>query len=267
MSKPSLTHTPWSGVCEEIDIQFPTTDGPCSQDQEYCHIILDGVRKKIRLHDYDRLFSIPGLYEHIFYDHLECCSPEVVCHLLRKQLEQEGMDTSELSILEIGAGNGMVGEELRRMGACWITGTDILIEAKLAAFRDRPDIYDDYLVVDLTDIPDPQEQRLHERSFNALVSVAALGFGDLPPLAYANAFNFVEDDGWIAFNIKDKFLSREDSTGFSELLHRMREEEILHSCAQVKYRHRLSINHAPLNYIAIVGHKTCNIPESWLYEF
>ena len=60
---------------------------------------------------------------------------------------------AKLRVLDVGAGNGMVGEELDRMGARHIVGVDIIPEAKEAAERDRPGVYDDYFVVDLTDVP------------------------------------------------------------------------------------------------------------------
>ena len=39
-----------------------------------------------------------------------------------------------------------------------------------------------------------------------MTCVAALGFGDIPPLAFADAFNLVASPGWIAFNIRDRYV-------------------------------------------------------------
>ena len=93
-------------------------------------------------------------------------------------------------------------------------GIDIFQEAKEAAERDRPGVYDDYLVRDLTDLPEPDEERLRQRNFNCLVTVAALGFGDIPPAAFVKALDLIDTPGWIAFNIKEDFLCERDDTGF-----------------------------------------------------
>ena len=45
--------------------------------------------------------------------------------------------------------------------------------------------------------------------------VAALGFGDMPPAAFAGAFNMVVDGGLVALNIKDEFL---EEGGFASFI-------------------------------------------------
>ena len=72
-----------------------------------------------------------------------------------------------------------------------IVGIDIIKEAKKAVKRDRPEIYDDYYVMDLSQPESHDEEKLNNWNFNALVTVAALGFGDIPTQAFINAFNLV----------------------------------------------------------------------------
>ena len=60
-----------------------------------------------------------------------------------------------------------------------------------------------------------QREELSSWRFNCMVSVAALGFGDIPVRVFAEAYNLVEDGGWVAFNIKETFLDNRDTTGFS----------------------------------------------------
>ena len=43
-----------------------------------------------------------------------------------------------------------------------------------------------------------------------MTSVAALGFGDVPPEVFTAAFDLVEDGGWVAFTIKEDFLDGGD---------------------------------------------------------
>ena len=121
-------------------------------------------------------------------------------------------------MLDVGAGNGMVGEELDRMGAKHIVGVDIIPEAAEAAERDRPGVYDDYFVVDLTDVPAGELAGCEAHQFNCLTTVAALGFGDIPPEAFTTAYNLVEDGGLIAFNIKERFVTDGDRSGFEDLI-------------------------------------------------
>src|SRR5947199_4887803 len=82
------------------------------QDEEWCEIEIDGERRRIRFHDYAAIFSVPGLYERLFAEQLECDSPRVVTDLLGDQLRAAKVNTAEVSALDFGAGNGMVGEHL-----------------------------------------------------------------------------------------------------------------------------------------------------------
>lgn len=251
-------------VSDDIDVDFP--EKKCTQDEEFCTISLDGVEKRIRFHDYHEIYSIPGLYEKIFYEHLRCCSPKTVCELFFNEIEKNGGKSEQLRVLEIGAGNGMVAEEMLDDGVRTVVGVDILIEAKLAAYRDRPGVYEDYYSIDLTDIPEAIEEDILRKELNCLVSVAALGFDDLPPLAYARAFNLITQEGWVAFNIKDLFLSGKDNSGFATLINRMVEENILVIHKQEKYQHRLALDNSPLFYYAIIAQKKADIPQEWLAE-
>jgi SAM-dependent methyltransferase len=249
----------------EIEVEFPG-DELLEQDHEWCRVTVGGRTRDIRFHDYDEIYAIPGLYEFLFYERLKCCSPEVVCGLLEEELETEDVDPAELRVLDLGAGNGMVGEELAEIGAGSIVGIDLLPEAAAAAERDRPGVYDAYHVCDLTELSDGFRERLRAREFNSLVTVAALGFGDIPPLAFAEAFNLVADGGLVAFNIKEHFLDDGEPTGFSKLIGRVLETGIIEQRAEKIYCHRLATNGDELNYVAIVGVKTSDIPEALIAE-
>jgi predicted TPR repeat methyltransferase len=244
---------------ENFSIQFPETSETMRQDEEYIIVKYEGEQQRLRCHDYDKIYSIPGLYEQLFYEKLQCQSPQTVCSLLEQEVEQSPTDVSDLTVLDVGAGNGMVGEQLVNIGVDSVVGLDIVEEAAEATERDRPGVYEEYYVADLTDLPDTVEQELEEQPFNCLTTVATLGFGDIPPLAFAEAYNFITTPGWIAFNIKDKFLRQEDSTGFADLIKQMIASDTLQVQAQQRYRHRLSLAGDPLYYVAIVGQKTQDI--------
>jgi SAM-dependent methyltransferase len=131
-------------------IALPDPSESYGQDAEWCLVEAEDGWSEVRFHDYDRIYRIPGLYERLFYDILRCCSPRVVCGMLRAELDRAGVDPSTLRVLDLGAGNGIVGAELRSAGVSRIVGVDIIPEAREAALRDRPDVYEDYHVVDMT---------------------------------------------------------------------------------------------------------------------
>lgn len=261
-----LTHTkPTSDVCSRGNgrdapiIALPEPSLSLSQDAEWCVVRQGGSWRQIRFHDYAEIYGIPGLYEKLFYDILKCNSPQVVCGLLSAELRSSGSPPSNLRVLDVGAGNGMVGEELARMGVEFIVGTDIIREAASAAKRDRPDVYTDYQVADLTDLDAHQSRKLRSHSFNAMTCVAALGFGDIPTAAFVTAFNLVRDGGWVAFNIKEDFLNGNDRSGFSGLIRTVADRGDFEICSQKRYQHRLSTSGEALHYVAVVGRKRRDI--------
>lgn len=239
----------------EVRIPDEATRARQGQDQEWCEVYVDGDVRRIRFHDYAEVYSIPGLYERIFYETLECDSPRTVCELLGKALKQGDAGPDDLSVLDVGAGNGMVGEELANLGAETIVGVDIIDEAAMAAERDRPGVYDDYKVLDLTDPPPGDHQDLREKGFNCMTTVAALGFGDIPPQAFATAYDLVEEGGWVAFNIKEDFVTDGDPSGFSQMIKGGLAGGALELVADHRYRHRLSAVGDPLHYVAMVARK------------
>lgn len=161
--------------------------------------------------------------------------------------------------MDFGAGNGVVGESLVRMIDCQVlVGLDIIEKAREAVERDRPELYNEYYVMDISQMDDCKMKMLNEWNFNALVTVGALGYGDIPTQAFINAFNTIEDRGWIAFNIKNRFLSENDDSGYKDML-KVVMGESLEVLQKKRYRHRLSISGEPLYFYAIIGRKVKNV--------
>ena len=256
--------TVWKERLVEIDpsidsIELPDTRA-LSQDEEWCVVTVAGREQRIRFHDYAAIYAIPGLYERLFYDRLECSSPNRVSGLLGDVLRERGHRIDELRVLDLGAGNGMVGDELRRLGVGSIAGVDILPEAREAALRDRSDVYRDYWVSDLTKLDDDVRTEMASRRFNCLTTVATLGFGDIPPKAFATALSLVATPGWVAFNIKEDFLYEKDDSGFAKLVRELSRREVLRIEAYRRYQHRLAADGRALHYVAIVASKHKRIP-------
>ena len=219
---------------------------------------------KLRFHDYGEIYSRPGLYEQLFYDRLKCNSPWKVASILQETLDSVREHMSELRVLDLGAGNGMMGEQLKDRVIARLVGADIIPEANEAAIRDHPDVYDDYFVEDFTRMSDEVEEKLVEWQFDCLTCVAALGFGDIPPEAFFGAVKMIRTDGWLAFNIKEGFLDESDQTGFSKLIRKLIFSKYLKVHHLELYPHRLSMEGTQLFYYALVGRLTDSIPADFL---
>jgi len=246
-------------------IQFPKAELTSSdQDEVYFYLQGSGGNRKIRFHDYDEIYQIEGLYEQIFYDRLKCVSPSKVASLLESAVKQYQDNFSELRILDLGAGNGMMGEELKKQGVSRLVGVDIIPEAYDATIRDRPGVYDAYYVQDFTTLDDDKREEISSWQCDCLVTVAALGFGDIPAKAFLEAFNIVKSKAWVAFNIKDTFFDASDDSGFSKLIRELIFSKHLEIYCIERYKHRLSIEGEPLYYFAITGWKTSDVPNEFL---
>lgn len=239
----------------DFKVTFPSQQKLLDQDEEWFIVEHDSGREKMRIHEYGRLYSIPGLYEEVVYDRLKCTSPEVVCGMLAQEIEQSEAADDALKVLDFGAGNGIAGEHLDKLAEVeTLVGVDICPEAADAVRRDRPGLYDEYHVLDLARTGPEVEESLGEHDFNALVTVAALGFGDIPTTAFINAFNLCQDGAWVAFNIRDKFLEESDDTGYRRTLEAMMGQSLdVHSTRE--YAHRISMTGEELYYQAVVGRK------------
>ncbi|MGB5406996.1 MAG: methyltransferase domain-containing protein [Thiogranum sp.] len=246
-------------------IQFPKAElTSANQDEVYFYLQGSGGDRKILFHDYDEIYQIEGLYEQIFYDRLKCVSPSKVASLLGSAVKQYQNNFSELRILDLGAGNGMMGEELKKQGVSRLVGVDIIPEAYDATIRDRPGIYDAYYVEDFTKLDDEKREEISSWQCDCMVTVAALGFGDIPAKAFLAAFNIVKSEAWVAFNIKDTFFDVSDESGFSKMIRELIFSKYLEIYCIERYRHRLSIEGEPLYYFGITGWKTSDVPDEFL---
>ncbi|MDH5327176.1 MAG: methyltransferase [Gammaproteobacteria bacterium] len=234
------------------------------QDETYFYLQGPAGQRKIRFHDYDEIYQVQGLYEQIFYDRLKCTSPSKVTSILESSVKQSKDNFSELRVLDLGAGNGMMGEELKKHGVSRLIGVDIISEAYESTVRDRPGLYDAYYVEDFTNLDKDREEDIASWQCDCMVTVAALGFGDIPTQAFIKAFNIIKQEGWIAFNIKESFFDSTDESGFSIMIRELIFSKYLDVYHIERYRHRLSIEGEPLYYFAIAGRKNADVPTEFL---
>lgn len=246
------------------DISFPVTEpGALDQDEAYFFLRDGQSEQRLRFHDYDEIYRRSGLYEQLFYERLRCTSPRKARDVLLKVLHENHEEIHSLRVLDLGAGNGMVGELL---DAARVVGVDISEDARQACVRDRPHAYDAYYVADMAHLDPATAAEMKRWQLDCMTCIAALGFGDIPVPAFAQSFNLIRDGGWVVFNIKETFLREGDSTGFSRMIKELMMSETLEVHHLERYRHRLSIDGAPLFYFIMVGRKRGDIGGRWLAE-
>jgi SAM-dependent methyltransferase len=246
-------------------IQFPKSgSSKLDQDEAYFYLQGSGGQRRIRFHDYGEIYQVQGLYEQVFYDRLKCTSPVKVATILESAVRQSQDNFTELRVLDLGAGNGMMGEALKEHGISRLIGVDIIPEAYEATVRDRPGLYDAYYVENFTTLDEEKREDIASWQCDCMVTVAALGFGDIPTNAFIEAFNIITAEGWVAFNIKETFFDKSDKTGFSSMIRELIFSEYLHIYHIERYRHRLSIEGEPLYYFAIAGRKNADVPSEFL---
>lgn len=140
-------------IKKRYNIRFPQRDQKdVPQDDEWCEIIEEDTVTLIRFHAYAKVFRYAGLYDQLFGgpgSETQCVSPQVIARLLESQLhhhipandDHDPKHKTSLRVLDVGAGNGMMGEAIRglaRGGGAKIVGCDILRARGQGGSRARP---------------------------------------------------------------------------------------------------------------------------------
>jgi hypothetical protein len=161
----------------------------------------DGHVEELRLHDYERVYSLPGVYEQIVHERLGCRSPAEIAEMLGTAADGLGIARATLRVLDVAAGNGLSGAALAAAGMRPVVGTDIVPAAQAAALRDRPDTYEQYLTLDLLNLSEAEVREVRELRLRAVCCVAPVGehSQQLPAAALAAAVLLVEPDALVAY--------------------------------------------------------------------
>jgi len=88
----------------ESRLRLPARGQRMPQDSEYCEIREGSKWRRLRFHDYHEIFNRPGLYECLYYDLLQCRSPQRVVGLLA-EVRDDLDGTEPLRAIDLGAGN------------------------------------------------------------------------------------------------------------------------------------------------------------------
>ena len=213
----------------------------------------DGGTDSMRLHEYDRVYAIPGLYEEVVQRRLECASPQRISEGVVARATEAGEDPSTLRVFDLGAGNGIVAEELHDRGVQTIVGLDNAEEARTAAERDRPGLYAEYLVGDLADHPRVPAV-VDDHDLNCLVAVGALGMGHITAASFDAAWRRFPTGAWLGVTVPEQLVDP-GASDFGDYLEAETTAGRLEVLERERYRHRLLMDGSEVVYVAIVGRK------------
>lgn len=220
---------------------------------EYAH---NGGRRRLGFHDYAAIYAVPGLYERVFYDELGMRSAEVVVGEYAGVLEALGRDAAAERVLDVGAGNGIGGERIRDLGVEHLVGLDLEPQASVGAERDRPGVYDDYVVADLLAMDAEAFAELRAHRFSSVLALSAVGVGHLPAQSLVRVLSLLEPGGLFAFAVTPVLLpGTEDAeglaTGYPAVLDRLLAGD--RELARARYVHRRQVDGTPHHAVALVG--------------
>jgi SAM-dependent methyltransferase len=224
--------------------------GPPSVDGE-CVALSD--HEIIHLHDYARIYAVPGLYEHVVQEQLQCSSPQVAAEGFLRAVARLRLDASSITVLDVGAGTGLVGELLLRGGVGRVVGVDSLPAARMACMRDRQGVYTDYLVGDLASRDSELSAALRKHRLGGLVSAGAFGGTHAPPAALVNALAVLAPRAPVALTIDEQWMDTSDPDGFGCEIDRLVDQGDLDVAERTRFRHRITTGGEPIFYELLTG--------------
>jgi len=228
--------------------------GPPEADGEYVALRSDRTEEEIvHLHDYERIYRVPGLYEHIVQDLLGCRSPQVALEGFARALPRLDIDPAEVVLLDLGAGTGIVGELAREVRVRTVVGVDSLPAARAACLRDRAGVYDDYLIGDLSAPVPGLLERLRAHRPTALISTGAFGGTHAPPASLHAALGLLPAGAPVVFTIDERWMNTDGPGGFRGAVTQILDAGELALVERSRFQHRLSTAGDPIHYELIVG--------------
>ena len=228
--------------------ELPPQPDPPIGDELICVHHEDGSVEELRLHDYSRLYSLPGVYEAIVQERLGCRSPAHIAGLLAGAVDAAGWRRGDVRVIDVAAGNGVSGEALAAVGLAPVLGTDIVPAARDAALRDRPGLYGDYRTLDLLALSPENRSSIAQLRANALACVACVGdlAGELPTQALAAIVTLLADEAIIAYMHDPR--GAEDAA--PDVISRLGAD--VRELARERYLHRHTVNGGRFELDAVV---------------
>lgn len=231
-------------------------DGSAGRNQEEEALVVrfeDGREERMRLHEYDRVYAIPGLYEEVVQRQLECYSPRVLADALIDAAQSESVVAADLRVFDLAAGNGVTGEQLAQRGVTELVGSDNAPVAREAAERDRPGLYSEYVVGDIDDTPQLL-QLVGSHQLNALVCAGALGLGHITAASFDRLWSAFPPGALFSTCLHED-LAEPDGSDFGEYLAQLDAGEEADILSRERFRHRLLMNGDAVHYVAVAVRK------------
>ncbi|RWD58094.1 MAG: class I SAM-dependent methyltransferase [Mesorhizobium sp.] len=226
------------------------------QSDEVFSAIVDGKNLHFSMHNYGEMYKIPNLYDAMMYGLLRCETPFALAREFGRILFEHRADPSTLRVLEVGAGSGAFAEAVRlAMPIGRMVGLDIIEEARVAAERDRPGIYDGYIVADLCALSWEAEAEIASLSPNCVGVASATGWNNHIPVAgFERAFSVLEPGGWFIFHVKPNDPDPECVALLQWIEAKVKTSYIVDS-KRGRIFHRMSVNGEKIYYDYVVGRK------------
>lgn len=173
------------------------------QSEENFLADVDGETRRFNIHDYASLYAVPWLYDIALYHNLRCETPTEMAEAIKGVWDEHKVNTAGMRMLELGAGSGAFGHELRNtLKVGHLVGLDIEPLAREAALRDRKGLYNDYYVADLTALGDAKQSLLDEK-YDCVGMASATGWGNhIPVEGFEQGFQLLQPGGWFIFHVK-----------------------------------------------------------------
>jgi predicted TPR repeat methyltransferase len=221
------------------------------EEEVVVRFVEDGREERFRVQDYARVYAVAGLYEAIVRDRLRCRSPDQVASMLAGAAHALGWAPRAVRVLDLGAGNGVSGESLAAQGMTPVVAIDTETAARAAAIRDRPDVYETYLVADVLALTLTEQHRIRALNPNALACVGAIGLNHVPPAALPAVLELLADDSLLAYTLAAANIAA-DGAEISARLHAIEDRWRIEELARERYRHRLTVTGHPIWWEAVV---------------
>jgi hypothetical protein len=242
-------------TARDYTVELDRTPGAGQDEETFVVRRADGSEERIRLHDYDRVYAIPGLYEEVVQQQLECGSPATIVTKLAEAIAADGRDAGDIRVLDVGAGNGVIGETLRDAGFRVPVASDALVEARDAAERDRPGLYAEYVIDDGTvEAFGKIAGAIRRHELNALTCAAALGPGHIPLERLVGVWGLMPAGSYIALTASSALVA--EWGGAQQALNAVSGDDVPTEVLVAEpFRHRLLMRGGSVDYDVIVGRK------------
>jgi hypothetical protein len=242
-------------TARDYTVELDRTPGAGQDEETFVVRHADRTEERIRLHDYDRVYAIPGLYEEVVQQQLECASPATIVAKLAEATADDGRDAGDVRVLDVGAGNGVIGEGLREAGFRVPVASDALVEARDAAERDRPGLYAEYVIDDGTvEAFGKIAGAIRRHELNALTCAAALGPGHIPLERLVAIWGLMPAGSYLALTASSALVA--EWGGAQQALNAVSGDDAPTEVLVAEpFRHRLLMRGGSVDYDVIVGRK------------